>query len=60
MDWEEYYTGVTMTSMNYDTFDWTLDYFLMRNDQKEAGSEVGQYCVKECTSHKLTVKSEVD
>jgi len=33
MDWEEYFEGVTVTSMNYDTYDWNLDYFLMLDDE---------------------------
>ena len=32
IDWDEYWNRESLTSMNYDTFDWNLDYFLMLDD----------------------------
>ena len=60
MGYDEYYDGVTLTTMNYDTYDWTLNYFLMLGDDKEANDGDGQYCRQDCTGHSLTVTSEVD
>lgn len=60
MSMEEYYEGIAMTSMNYDTLDMTQAYFLKLNDDKRAGSKTGRYCTSDCTAHTLTVTSDID
>lgn len=60
MSLEEYYEGVAITQMNYDTYDMTQGYYLKLDDDKKAGSKTGNYCRRNCTHHSLTVTSDVD
>jgi len=58
MDFNEYLKLMDYTYINYDTTEWSQDYFMMWDDPAEQ-SGTTEICGETCTQHRLFIMSDI-